>query len=192
MIPRWARKARWAPTSHPWPALRWTGITTPWARPSMSLPTAPIPCTPWSSRRIPAAPSRARRAPTSSSARATMPKARAGALKAHGALYRAVAQQAGQRHRCCPRLWRAMKRRTSDEERTLFEQAFKEGRPIKVAMAAKTRKEEKRRRPGRARPQRCQWRDAGADAQGPGRAGCENRFAWHDRSGGTPRSWPAG
>lgn len=33
-----------------------------------------------------------------------------------------------------------MKRRTSDEERTLFEQAFKEGRPIKVAMAAKTAK----------------------------------------------------
>ena len=31
-----------------------------------------------------------------------------------------------------------MKRRTSDEERTLFEQAFKEGRPIKVAMAAKS------------------------------------------------------
>ena len=31
-----------------------------------------------------------------------------------------------------------MKRRTSDEERKLFEQTFKEGRPIKVAMAAKS------------------------------------------------------
>jgi hypothetical protein len=30
-----------------------------------------------------------------------------------------------------------MKRETSDEERKLFEQTFKEGRPIKVAMTAK-------------------------------------------------------
>lgn len=31
-----------------------------------------------------------------------------------------------------------MKRRTSDEERKLFEQTFREGRPIKVVMTAKT------------------------------------------------------
>jgi DNA-nicking Smr family endonuclease len=36
-----------------------------------------------------------------------------------------------------------MKRRTSDEERQLFEQTFKEGRPIKVAMMVKPARKSK-------------------------------------------------